>query len=51
MLHKPVEERFFKANVMSGLFTFDPFVPEDFLPLLGAFSEGEIAHLEAVFLA
>ena len=33
MLDDPIEERLFKANIMTGLFALKPFVPEDLLPL------------------
>jgi len=32
MLDDPVRQCPFEANVMSGLFRLDPFVPEDFFP-------------------
>ena len=33
MLHDPVEQRFFKADVVAGFLALDPFVPEDFFAL------------------
>ena len=33
MLHDPIEKRLLEANVVAGLFAFDPLVPKDFLPL------------------
>ena len=33
VLHDPVEERLFKADVATRLLTLDPFVAQDFLPL------------------
>jgi hypothetical protein len=33
MFHDPVEECFFKADVVTGFFTPEPFMAEDFLAL------------------
>lgn len=33
MFYDPIEQRLFETNVVTGLFTFDPLVTEDFLTL------------------
>ena len=33
MFDDPVEEGFFKADIVTRLLALNPFVPEDFLPL------------------
>jgi len=37
MFHDPVKERFFEANVVTGLFTLDPLVTEDLFPFCEKF--------------
>lgn len=37
MLHDPVQERLFEANVVASLFAFDPLVTEDLFPFCEKF--------------